>query len=1685
MLNYINLNKGKVSKILSILNELDPVHIKAIKNEEVLRGQSYGQVFSNILKYTDDSKRIDSILNDYRLNEEMTFNGAVNATIDPQHDLASEEELETSVKNKLLRWANTNNISVEFVRDLFDKGAKVQGIADIFNRSIKVAQGGEALSEEISHFYVESQEGTQELEDALSTINRSKKYRQQYPVYSALYMTPDGIVDERKIRKEILAQLIAENLDGKQDFMSKIKRFFGKVISVFSNARSINLENFVRVADNAISNNKKVAIPLNKEIYYSATSPSETNKKLQALNKVKLETRDAKGDTIHDYITDKGEKVKGVTETVNESGFVKKFDEAAWLAASKKGATADELLALDEKIKNFPLIRDSGTELHKISELVFANPGISDWTGIAALYVRNPSIVIEDAPLKAFIEKMFEQRKRIWAKKKGTATVVMVYPELSIIDPEKKIAGTIDLLVEYSDGSVDIYDYKTSPKDVKDWDENKILTMKYQMSFYKNILQRNGIKVDSLNIIPVSFLFDKGKVSTITPHTEDDLSFQILSDGKIKENVNKIIPFNDISSTTAGKSVEKTLRQMKALFNEDPETTRSEPTEKEVMDYVEKFELIKTQESGKNKGKKFVWQTPDDEGTEAILYLSDDKSIRAKELTKWYKREKELKTIQRKLIIQGIAALREDEDFTFKGGDAKNSNLKRALYKYYEGPDNKWEIVDFGLSEQDWNEMELIALKNKVTGVVDFISVTNSNNIQQRKKMNFSSSARLTGNFYKDNEAPFIAPEATIANFLLMKTGLFIMGNPALSSIGDIRVIGNNDIQISSYEFIRKTIESFVNDPKIADTLSVDKPSYREIHEPKSYDAIDALYKYLSDLTSSGTRGKKGKTTSDLLSQMINPAISSGDVSTWDYKTPQGKQKIIDALEAYLSRVDIASVSRNLNDSLEHQMVTKALLQLKDMDDNVEKDLADWGNAFGAGESKQLSSPTKIQQGLVKALVELTKKTISKLADVFAEYHKAHDKVLVNLQKRFGYSMAQDVVLGYKNPLFANLIDESSDKMLLKWVNPDDPNDPTNDTSLTFDEAAYIRFFISKTDQYRTQGMNVEARMLYYQDTDRRREIPLMEGGFYEKVIKPGPKGVVTNVFDSFKRYWNEAFDMDGLFSQDERKKETILNQKNIVSGFKITENPDKRLAKLQEYKEQGKSFEKNLGLVLDSYVMSMEKSNLFTSILPTVNAIRMSLMFSAYNMNTAFPNLQEWMENYIANNVYNKQVIKAEDVTKQKTVKAVTDTVSILSLGLSPIAGINNFLQSSWATVSKTFSNLAYKDKLFGFGELAQASGIMMSNGKNLVGDINIVNELNGVYKMNGLGDPTAIQQYLSSQKNGFFANFKKWSYWMMSAPDYYWRMTSLIAQMIKDGSWKAHSYTEENGLVYDWKKDERFKILTTAQRGPQYKEALARYKWLTEQLKDEQGALNEAGEPLRAYCLSERNSMKEMADDTYASFDKSDKVFFSHTIIGRMMMQFKTWLISKKNFYYLERQQSNFIKEGTWVTELDPDGNPVIGEDGTPNKVFIYQGKFQEGIFQTLYFLGQDIISQQGNVFKTWDTLEDYRKSNLYKLFSELIIMALMTALLTHDEDDPKETAESQLLRMTLLRSVSDLNPIANLTAMVPSSNSSIVSVSFATRVVNDMYSVLWKENKPLYTLLRDIGLTRTIYPFIQAAN
>ena len=117
--------------------------------------------------------------------------------------------------------------------------------------------------------------------------------------------------------------------------------------------------------------------------------------------------------------------------------------------------------------------------------------------------------------------------------------------------------------------------------------------------------------------------------------------------------------------------------------------------------------------------------------------------------------------------------------------------------------------------------------------------------------------------------------------------------------------------------------------------------------------------------------------------------------------------------------------------------------------------------------------------------------------------------------------------------------------------------------------------------------------------------------------------------------------------------------------------------------------------------------------------------------------------------------------------------------------------------TINKFQTNISSKS-------LSKAYVTVVKNSFTDGRTINIVNQLCKIYRLSNV-DVSRISEGLITERG--LTNMRDWLYASLRRPDFLNRMVLFVAQCYEDGVYDAFSI-KDGKLIYDWKKDKRFKI-------------------------------------------------------------------------------------------------------------------------------------------------------------------------------------------------------------------------------------------------------------------------------------
>jgi hypothetical protein len=275
-------------------------------------------------------------------------------------------------------------------------------------------------------------------------------------------------------------------------------------------------------------------------------------------------------------------------------------------------------------------------------------------------------------------------------------------------------------------------------------------------------------------------------------------------------------------------------------------------------------------------------------------------------------------------------------------------------------------------------------------------------------------------------------------------------------------------------------------------------------------------------------------------------------------------------------------------------------------------------------------------------------------------------------------------------------------------------------------------------------------------------------------------------------------------------------------------------------------------------------------------------------------------------------------------------------------------------------------------------------------------------------------------------------------------WQKVTLVAYMLEQGTFFAHSLDSVGNLVYDESKDKRFKTKEGKKLYSAVKLELSKQKnGLTGNSTDEY----EDRKLNKAWTVFDSNHVKELIVELYSSLDDTSKSLSMYYTWMQFMIKFRSWIFSKVPRYFqkpLTAEENESAGRPTKV--LDPNE-----EDGYRIE---FKGEATEGILYTLVSISKQLAEYKLQVFKK-GSLTPKQKKNMSLLMGDVIVSTTMAAAasgifaLAFDDDDkiPKVVL---IAKDRWDMASSDVVFIKSLADITTGNSSMFIGVSIAARAV-----------------------------------
>lgn len=487
----------------------------------------------------------------------------------PQSPLANSKIIDQKVKVFLEKLGVSVN-AVDVIRDAEGNPLTAIAKADMIKKIVEVVEGRAditTLPEEAGHFFVEMLGDTHPLYKAmLRDITSYQIYKDTVESYKHMkqYRKPDGTLNFDKLKKEAMGKLIAEHIIRNQQGPETLERFekartwwrklWNFITSkIFTKDKMIH-NPFETAAERIVSAN---VMDLNegkiKESEFfqqpSGVDPFDIIRRDQKRINLDNSIDSRTGQKRHIYYVDGKPTDGSVTSMKVDSYYRGKF----------------RIDTRSEAQKNIDLLKaEHGDSIHVDAQTILDSL-VDPTTGL-----KRPVKTLSSTPIATNAEVYTALETYITDLVNSYSPGTRFMSEVKVFDPKQNMAGSIDLLVLLSDGSADMYDWKSqeiygSQTEIKDF---KIPAYRIQLGEYKRILSvYYGInKFNKVRAVPIRTQFKvQGRGDNRELKGLKSIEIGNFDPALIPEDKNYLLPITLAGEKTEDEGIDKLITQLSKL----------------------------------------------------------------------------------------------------------------------------------------------------------------------------------------------------------------------------------------------------------------------------------------------------------------------------------------------------------------------------------------------------------------------------------------------------------------------------------------------------------------------------------------------------------------------------------------------------------------------------------------------------------------------------------------------------------------------------------------------------------------------------------------------------------------------------------------------------------------------------------------------------------------------------------------------------------------------------------------------------------------------------------------------------------------------------------------------------------------------------------------------------------------
>lgn len=1295
---------------------------------------------------------------------------------------------------------------------------------------------------------------------------------------------------------------------------------------------------------------------------------------------------------------------------------------------------------------------------------------------------------VSKAPAAKFIELLRDIVVPDLNKLKGPLTIL---PEVRLMSKSMGVAGTIDLLVVDGDGKAHIYDYKTKETNKRHlWNWNEGTNMKGVMGAYKeNAMMKASIQTSIYKLMLKEMGIDTGHTavyyveSSLPPNaTADafadlnsiryqpkaikkegliDVSAELLEHFTLNNRkptiVRDIDPAKEINvsiiAASGGVDIDATSdidKTARAIYNRAVKSDVGSTEDRKIAFLMANFSGVKDA-NGKAKGLVVTLPGFIKRELDSNLETEEEKVAAIADLL----RNKETVRTMESTLSQIYYA--QDRTSTIPSSVSKSRDMNTALRALVRGADASSHDLIKMSSNADYgiDNSGVMLLKNKITGDVRMIII----NQEDSENIYFGEGTdrnNIFGKYLTNNGMRIASPtfelKNTTHNMRLLKAGMMMihqkMSNPDFNVS---LVISNPGIKEESNNVPKlHDVSSILNSTKILMKLMVEAgdpiPTFMkeallkpELFESKNYlkNPVEALTEYLSITAGDLLRNEDIFTTNG---ERKNKAQLKLLLDTYDPN--HDSHKLIDALHDYRN-----ALSRNLKDT--SQKVNSDIFTLTDA---VLMYLKGFNYSINPKDSSVISNfgmtASKMSNKYAASFNRKIQESATDIRTDFMEYKNEHNKLLVALAKAKGVSLDVMSQATYKDSMkmiFKDLYTTDNKTRATAFI----LKDPSQvSTQAEKDYLIYLKKSFQKFGEMSTYSkvevpygwmpLTSKSRMSASSDKnilDKAREVVQLYNFNSAMHDDPGRKPIDDD-FSCTSPYAGQLPGSDSSpetqYTFDRRKMLSIK-----LSGEDSGSANERPLSNIED----------NLENVLDAYVIAA----LDTYHYKDVTEFGRALFYQVRR----YEDLSQRPLTHLVDaiSIIQKRVINHEESDKQnKIIGGIDKFATNAAIAGTVTQALLETFTNPLVTSANYFGDLIYGTLFKGVREFSFASYseafklVALTYGK----EKDIIEAISNTYGIVN-SDTAALKDMMNQLENNSIFQSKNLMYVnkiMLES----WQKITMVAYMLEQGSFWAHSIDENGNLVYDETKDKRFHFANKGASDDVIKDKKKFYEATKLEMAKQRNGLTESASNKfedrklkKAWTTFDANYVKEMIVEAYSSLDDSSKSLIMYYSLASLFRKMKTWIFSKTSRYFQKPMTAEENESASRLVKVPDPNNPG-------DYKYEWKGSDTEGIVFTMAAVTRQLYEYNTD-FLQKQSLTDNQKKNLSKLIGDIGIFSIMSfgaaGIFKYALDD--EQREDELVKLVYTRwqmATSDVLVLKSIGDLLTGTGSLAVGLSIAKR-------------------------------------